>query len=161
MKPFIAARRKQRGLAIVEFTIVVPVLLLMFIATAELGKLLYDYNTLTKAQRNGVRFLASHVRTGETSNITSSTSVEYSYVAPAANLVVYGDITGSGTPLLPGLSTDDVTFDAPNGNEIRVTVAYDYTPMVFTSLPMFGLGDPVDLGLTLSSAITIRAMLGG
>lgn len=161
MKRRIVPKGKQNGLAIVEFTIVIPMLLLLFIATAEMGKLLYDYNTLTKAQRNGVRFLATHVRTGETANITSTQSVEYSYVAPARNLVVYGDIAGSGDPVLRGLSTADVAFDAPSANEIRVTVTYDYTPMVFTSLPTFGLGDPVDLGLTLSSAITVRAMLGG
>lgn len=155
------ALRQQKGLAIIEFTIVIPILLLLFLATAELGKLLYDYNTLTKAQRNGVRYLASHVQTGSTGNIENNQAVEYVYVGYARNLVVYGNIAGAGDPLLPGLAVEGVTFDAPNNNDVRVTVSYDYTPMVFQSLPMFGFGNALDLGITLSSAVTVRAMLGG
>lgn len=153
--------RYQKGLAAVEFTMLVPLLLFLFIATAEIGRLLYDYNTLTKAQRNGVRFLASHATTGQTNSIPDV------YVDQATNLVVFGEITdtdGNGDarePLLEGLTVAGVTFDAPDNDQVRVTVSYNYTPMVFDSIPTFGLTNPIPLGWTLSSSVTVRALLGG
>lgn len=149
-------RKKQSGVAIIELTVALPLLLLLFIGVAEMGRLLYDYNTLTKAQRNGVRHLAIHAETGNT-----DIYVNGFYGTEATNLVVYGNTVGSGDPLLEGFTTDDVTVDDPTADEVRVTVAYDYTPMVFTAIPGFGLFDDITLGMTLSSSVTMRAMRGG
>ncbi|MDI3323799.1 TadE/TadG family type IV pilus assembly protein [Pontibacterium granulatum] len=149
--------QRQKGLAAVEFTIALPVLLLLFLATAELGKLLYDYNTLTKAQRNGIRYLAARAVTGQTAN----TIANVTYVSQAQNLVVFGDISGAGEPLLSGFTVEDVVYDDPTDDDVRVTVSYEYTPMIFDSLPTFGLGDSINLNFTLSSSITMRALLGG
>ncbi|MBE9398149.1 pilus assembly protein [Pontibacterium sp. N1Y112] len=149
-------KKNQSGLAIVEFTVMLPMLLLLFLGTAEIGRLLYDYNTLTKAQRNGVRHLAIHAETGNT-----DIYVNGFYGTEATNLVVYGNTTGTGNPLLNGLTTTDVTVDDPTQDEVRVTVSYDYTPMVFTSIPGFGLVDDIPLTMTLSSSVTMRAMRGG
>ena len=41
--------RPQRGVAIIEFVITLPLLLLLLLATAEIGRALFQYNTLTKA----------------------------------------------------------------------------------------------------------------
>lgn len=149
--------KAQRGLAAVEFTIALPVLLLLFIATAELGKALYDYNTLTKAQRNGIRYLAANAATG----MTAETIANETFVNNATNLVVFGNISGTGDPLLPDFATTDVVFDDPTTDDVRVTVSYGYSPMVFSSLPVFGFGDPVDLTFTFSSSVTMRALIGG
>ena len=51
-------RHRQRGLAIVEFAIVLPLLLLLSLATTELGRALYQQDTLNKAVRDGARHLA-------------------------------------------------------------------------------------------------------
>ncbi|MCO4757885.1 MAG: pilus assembly protein [Oceanospirillaceae bacterium] len=149
-------RKKQSGVAIIELTVALPLLLLLFVGVAEMGRLLYDYNTLTKAQRNGVRHLAIHAETGNT-----DIYVNGFYGTEATNLVVYGNTVGTGAPLLEGFTVDDVTVDDPTADEVRVTVAYDYTPMVFTAIPGFGLFDDITLGMTLSSSVTMRAMRGG
>jgi len=150
--------KKQQGLAMVEMTIILPVLLLLLIATAELGRLVYDYNTLTKAQRNGVRHLAIHAEKGNTDIYVASGS---QYATEATNLVVFGNIAGTGNAVLSGFTANDVVVDDPTQDEVRVTVSYDYTPMVFTSIPTFGLGTAIPLTLTLSSSVTMTAMRGG
>lgn len=152
-------RTRQSGMAIVEFTIVLPVLLFLFIATAEVGRLLYDYNTLTKAQRNGARFLAAKLHLGGASSYTQFEDL-------ATNLVIYGHINGGGDPLLPRLNDPDpavadVALDNPTPDDVRVSVTYWYQPMVFSAIPGLGLGGDIDLGLTLRSSVTMRVMRGG
>ncbi|WP_370279045.1 TadE/TadG family type IV pilus assembly protein [Pontibacterium sp.] len=158
MKPIFESQKmpkRQRGLAAVEFTIAAPILLMLFIGTAELGKLLYDYNTLSKAQRNGIRYLAAQASPGQTEAAIDNTT----FIDNATNLVVYGNLAGTGDPLLEGFSTDDVTFDDPTVDDVRVTVTYDYSPMIFNAVPSFGFGTPTALNFTLSSSITMRALL--
>ena len=58
--------KKQRGIATVEFAIAVPVLLLLMLVSAEVGRWLYQYNTLHKAVRDGVRYLAQEAIAGTT-----------------------------------------------------------------------------------------------
>ena len=45
-------RGRQRGVAIVEFVLTLPLLMLLLLATAEIGRALFQYNTLTKAVRD-------------------------------------------------------------------------------------------------------------
>ncbi len=49
-------KRKGRGQSIVEFSLVLPLLLLMLIGMVEVGSLFYDYLILAVANREGVRF---------------------------------------------------------------------------------------------------------
>ena len=51
--------RRQRGTATVEFAIVLPLLLVLMFATAELGRLISQYNTLTQSVRDAVRYAAA------------------------------------------------------------------------------------------------------
>ena len=50
-------RRRQSGLAIVEFAISVPVLLLLMFGTFEFGHFLIQYSTLNDAVRNASRYV--------------------------------------------------------------------------------------------------------
>lgn len=51
--------RAQQGVALVEFTLVLPVLLLLLLAFGEFGRMLYQYNVLLQASRDADRFVAS------------------------------------------------------------------------------------------------------
>jgi Flp pilus assembly protein TadG len=51
-------RRSECGAALVEFAIVLPVLLLLVFGIIDLGRLLYTYNNLTSAVREGARLAA-------------------------------------------------------------------------------------------------------
>lgn len=88
-------RRSESGISLVEVTIVVPIFLMLFAATAEFGRYFYEYTTLAKSSRTAIRFLATSCTNGSDD-------------LAAANLVVYGNVTGSGSPLLTGLDTPNV-----------------------------------------------------
>jgi Flp pilus assembly protein TadG len=151
MQTHINSNRRQKGLAIVEFTIVLPLLLLLMLATAEFGRAFFQYNTLTKSVRDGTRHLSNYALNGATGLIEISTELE----SETKNLVVYGNKGGNGNALLPGLTTEMVTFEPPPaGNNVSVYAEYDYTLMVGDFLSQFGLDGP----FTLRSTVTMRAL---
>ena len=49
------SRRRDRGQALVEFALVIPVFLLVMVALFDLGRAVFAYNTLTNAAREGAR----------------------------------------------------------------------------------------------------------
>lgn len=89
-------KRQQSGVAIVEFALVLPLLLILTFITTEYGRALYQYNTLAKSVRDAARYMS-----------VQSPSDTTSYAA-ARNLVVYGNPAGSGTPLVHGITTSMV-----------------------------------------------------
>lgn len=50
-----ARRGRTRGQTLTEFALVVPILLLLFMAVLDLGRAAYSLNTVADAARNGVR----------------------------------------------------------------------------------------------------------
>ena len=90
-------RSDEHGVQLVEVALVIPVMLLLFGAVAEFGRYFYEYTTAAKAARVGARFLASK-------SVNSSTN----YELQAKNLVVYGNIGGTGDPVLPGMTINNV-----------------------------------------------------
>lgn len=51
-----ASRRpRNRGQALVEFALVFPILVIVILGTIDLGRAVYDYNTVGNAARTGVR----------------------------------------------------------------------------------------------------------
>src|SRR5213592_364933 len=86
----------QRGQSLLEFAAVLPLLLLIAFGVTEFGRAYYQYNTLSKAIRDGARYLTSH----------SYSSAE---ITNARSMVVYGKTGGSGMPVLPGLTTGLIT----------------------------------------------------
>src|ERR1700741_973894 len=88
-------RRDERGLQLVELSIVIPVFLMLFGATAEFGRYFYEYTTLAKASRAGTRYLTTAMVSGTED-------------ATAKNIIVYGNPAGTGAPILTGLSTTHV-----------------------------------------------------
>src|SRR3569832_1546258 len=97
-------RSDERGVQLLEVAIVIPILLLLFGAVAEFGRYFYEYTTVAKAARVGARYLAS-----------KSVASGVDYAGQAKNLVVYGNIAGTGTPVLPGLTTANVDVQYVGG----------------------------------------------
>lgn len=160
--------QSQKGLAAVEMTLVLPLLIFLFIATAEIGRMLYQYNTLTKAQRNGVRLLATHLNYGQQATLndcpTLGGSLPDNLITRASNLIVFGAESGGAAEdsILDGLTTTDVGFCTdPATDEVRVQVHYSFTPMLFDNLPTFGLGDPIPIDFPLTSSISMKVLGGG
>jgi hypothetical protein len=123
-------RKSQTGVAIVEFALILPTLLILTFIVTEVGRALMQYNTLAKSVREGVRYL--------------SVQLPGSGVDQAKNLVVYGNTDGTGSPLVPGLTLSKVPTPTwqPAGAVPQITTVsirvqgYSFQPMING---MFGL----------------------
>lgn len=123
-------RWRQHGLAAVELAIALPVFVLLLVAVGELGRVLYEFNTLTKAVRDGARYMAEHALVGST-GVMDLTAAD---IVAARNLVVFGTPAGGDAPLLRGLAVGDVTVVAVDPQHVLVTATYDFQPL-FGTLP--------------------------
>ena len=145
---------RQRGVATIEFAIVVPVLLLLLFGVTEVGRALVRYNTLTKAVQDGARYAAAKGLLGTTGNV----NVTAQLTTEVRNVVVYGNTAGAGTPVLAGLQPTQIQVIDAGGDEIRVEAAYPYTPLLGGTLPNFRLGSSISTGFVMQAAVTMRAL---
>lgn len=117
-------RHRQQGVALVEFAFVLPLLLIVTLLCAELGRAVYRYNTTAKTVRDAVRYLS--VQTPGT------------HAAEARNLILYGNVAGTGALLDPALTAANVPAPTwqtagsdPLINTVTVRVSgYQFRPMV-------------------------------
>lgn len=148
-----SAGNRQKGLALVEFVIVMPLVALLLFATAEIGRAMYEYNTLTKSVRDGARYLAE--RAVGTSGVLVLSPVDE---LVAKNLVVYGNPGGEGDPLLEGLGIEDVSAAVEGERYVRVDAAYAFQPAL-SPLPDFGYGDGEGIAIgTFGASAVIRSL---
>ena len=109
-------RENERGSTLVEFAIGVTVFLTAMFGVMEFGRALWTHNALTDAARRGARYATMH------SN-TDADSVK--------NVVVYGDPAGGGQPMLPNLSTANVSVNYNNFGLNDGTVSVSITGYQF------------------------------
>lgn len=141
--------KNQKGTAIVEFTIVLPLLLLIMLGIGEMGHFIYQFNSLNKCVRDGARYLSENSRQGSTGTIINLTSSPI--VAQVKNMTVYGNPNGSGAALLPGFTIGNVTL-AKDGENVRVIASYTYQP-IFVPNELFNITFP-----TLVASVTMGAL---
>lgn len=136
--------QKQKGVALVEFALVLPFLLLLSVVAIDFGRAIWEYNTLTKSVRDAARYLSIQ---------TPGTRIDV-----ARNLMVYGNRSGTGAPLAIGLTLANVppptagvprsgccfwqaAGTAPVINTVTVRITgYTYTPMFSTVLGLQAVG---------------------
>jgi Flp pilus assembly protein TadG len=146
--------RRDEGSSTIELAIVFPILLILFVGTAELGRLFYTYTTLAKATDVGARYLST------SRNVVNGTATEITdEKTKAKNLVVCGVASISATacngltPVVPGLTTAKVNIcdnfsvacvpALPAGppKYFRVEITnYNHSPGVWNLATMTGLG---------------------
>jgi Flp pilus assembly protein TadG len=109
--------KSERGSSVVELAIVFPILLMLFAATAELGRLFATYNTLSKATKLGARYLTTQKEAEDPDVDVSGPSSPLQTRVKC--LVVTGytncnDGSGNARPkLLPNLTTENVVITLP------------------------------------------------
>lgn len=145
-------RRDERGVQLIETAIVIPVLLLLFAGVAEFGRYFYEYSTLAKASRVGARYLAAKAANGPNN-----------WQANAKNIVVYGNAAGSGTPILDGLSVNNVEVTYEGGtpgvpDRVKVSITG------YKHQPLFDLGallnnDALSLNVDVKPSVTMKYLL--
>jgi len=127
----------------------------LFGATAEFGRFFYEYTTLAKATRVGTRYLA-------TAGVSTAEDVK------AQNLVVYGNMAGTGDPVISGLTTSNVQVVRKDLNGAVQTSGVPRTVTVaitgFKYEPLFGLGaltksQTLNLNIDLAPSVTMRYLL--
>jgi len=143
---------KQKGLAAIEFTMVLPFLLVLIFACAEFGRLMFQYNALNKTVRDASRYLTANARPGDTDVVNIKDAV----ALDVKRLIRYGQSTNS-TVLLPNLQDDDISFNV-SGDFITITVTYDWQPIFSDTFTTFGLGNDIDLSFPMVSTYTMRAL---
>ena len=146
--------RRQRGAVLAEMAIVTPILVFMVLATTEVSRAFIDHNTLTKAVRNGARHMASYGLQGTTGVVTISGALR----SEAENLVVYGNIAGGGTPVLPGLTAGDVSITDLGGNDIEVSATHTINGLLGPVLRSFFGGSDIPMIFTLEATVRMRAL---
>ena len=127
-------KANQRGQTLVEFALAALLFLTLILGIVEFGRALWTWNTIVEATRAGARYAV----------------VETPTAANVKNYVVYYNAAGTGDPVLPGLTTSNVTvsFLKNDGTAATQTPPYDsdqvqvgITGYTFNFLvPLFGSG---------------------
>ena len=157
--------RREDGSSMIELAIVLPVLLILFAGSAELGRLFYTYTTLAKATKVGARYISTSKDATSTDPTTKSNAILI-----AQNLVVYGCpdrliAPCATTPAIvagldPAINVD-VQITSPDPNGIRYTTvaikSYTYQKGVFNLASMVGRPNST-FYFSLTPATTMRYM---
>ena len=146
--------KNQRGVAMVETMIVAPLLLFLVLLVAEITNAFVEHNTLSKATRNGARYLASNAALGTTGVVVLRPEV----ITAARNLVVYGNVAGSGSAVLNGLTPANVEILDLGNNNVQLTASYGYSGLLGGTLPSFGYGSDTSLVMNLQATVSMRAL---
>jgi Flp pilus assembly protein TadG len=148
----------QQGLAMVEFTLVLPVLLLLLLAFGEFGRMLYQYNVLLQASRDADRFVASQAWNSTLGQVALSSTL----LTQTKNVAVYGVPANTGTAVVSGLTTGNVVVAAVGTDHVRVTITYTFCPVIGGgncggSIPGF-FGNQIALSIPLVATTVMRAL---
>lgn len=145
-------KQNQKGLAAIEMTLILPILLLLFFATAEFSRLLYQYNALNKAVRDVSRYIIANPEFTSTNEVIVTEQKK----AAAKYLLVYGDFNSS-SEILPNLAATTLDINV-NDEFITVTVSYPWQPIFSSTLPSFVSDTSFDLSFPLVTSYTMRAL---
>jgi Flp pilus assembly protein TadG len=126
-----AGRRRSRGQAMVEFTLILPCLLLLILGIYQFGQTYADYIQVTNAARDGGR--KALVSRGDTNGVSDT-------ITAAKNATWWLDTSKMGVTVSPGQPWTQ-------GQNVTVTVTYPYSISL--------LGFVVASG-TLKSTTTVR-----
>ncbi|WP_334043784.1 TadE/TadG family type IV pilus assembly protein [Burkholderia ambifaria] len=149
MKRLPIRRSRMRGVAAVEFALVLMPMIVLATGVAEFGRAIYQYETLTKATRNAARYLSVFLPN------------DSAYPLAAAQcLVVYGSTTcgSAGTELVPGLTTSMVIVcDATHSTDC----ADASDPSQFANLPTYDSTNNAASGTATGSINLVEVKVKG
>jgi Flp pilus assembly protein TadG len=162
--------RTEEGSSTIELAIVFPILLILFVGTAELGRLFYTYTTLAKATKTGARYLSTsrNVVNGNVQDIIDEKTKTRNLVVCGIPSIVATACTNQ-TPIVLGLSTANVNicdnFSVPCNPVIpagpikyfRVEITnYNFAPGVWNLATMTGLANGTFYGNALKPSTEMR-----
>ncbi len=132
-------RGRDRGQALVELAIALPVFLLLLLGLFDVGRGVYTWNGLSEAAREIARATSVHpgVTLGASTETRTAVRTQLALVPgmvdpPASNFQCV-DIAGAATGLSP----------CPSGKYVKVTVTAAYNPLF-----LLGMAGPITLSST-------------
>jgi Flp pilus assembly protein TadG len=148
---------RQRGLAIVEFALTMPVLFVLLFGTVEFSHFLIQYSALNAAVRNAARYVAGAALKGTDGRLVTG-GAWTTLATQGQHLAVFGNSLGNGTAVLPGLDVGQITVtEDTNHNNITVAAAYPYESLFGAAIPTF-MGGSISTTYTLAISTTMRAI---
>lgn len=149
---------RQRGLALVEATIALPIVLLLLIPVGEVVRAFVQYNILAHHMRSAVRYTAERA----IDDTTGVPAISAALAAAARNIAVYGSPVANGSPVLPGLTLAEVSPPVITaGGDVFMTATHRYKSALSLGgrLPAFGFGDDLTLAdRPLTVSYTMRPL---
>lgn len=137
MRPerFFSNGRKERGNALVELSLALPLLVTIFLGTWQFGYAYYLYGELEQSVRAGGRY----------ASLAAYDAADPSaYQTAVQNVVVYGDPdpAAGARPVVPGLSPSHVhvelIFSGALPTAVTVSISGYELPAMFTSIVLNG-----------------------
>ncbi|EGQ7874461.1 pilus assembly protein [Vibrio parahaemolyticus] len=134
----------QRGLAAVEFILVLPVLLMLSVLVIDVCRAFIQYTEVNKALQNGARYaVVDTYGTLDFDSIADETNIK--------NVVVYGTPSASSTPIIDYIAVGDIVITPPTSTNKTVTLSatYNYVP-IFATLPFSNSSLQFSIGASAS-----------
>ncbi|HHX8438865.1 TadE/TadG family type IV pilus assembly protein [Vibrio diabolicus] len=134
----------QRGLAAVEFILVLPVLLMLSVLVIDVCRAFIQYTEVNKALQNGARYaVVDTYGTLDFDSIADETNIK--------NVVVYGTPSASSTPIIDYIAVEDIVITPPTSTNKTVTLSatYNYVP-IFATLPFSNSSLQFSIGASAS-----------
>jgi Flp pilus assembly protein TadG len=134
-------RQAESGQALVEFSLTIIVFMVLVLAVVDVGRAVWNYNTLASATREGTRFAIVHGSNASTPSGPSSNDAKVN-----AAVAKYASGLNSAN-----LTTTSTWLDGSNaaGSRVKVTTTYKFSS-IFSSL--LGISP---FTMTSSSTMTI------
>jgi hypothetical protein len=171
-----AAQKRSRGQALVEFTLVAPLLFLLILGTIEAGRFIFFYELTNGAAREGARYAMVHgadavcssgPMSGENLNDPSgSSSCDFSgeRIKARATDAAVGVVSMSDLFVHPPVWTDRADLAKPSpgdansgsndrGNYVTVFIDFLYRPLV---AEVFNIGVLPDITISAESTLVIN-----
>jgi Flp pilus assembly protein TadG len=141
----------QKGAAMVEFALVLPLLLLIVFGIIEFGIIFFNQQVITNASREGARYGIVSQTPRVTQTQIRQRVKDYCF----NNLITFGstnrtpgdaDITMVGWTSAPVFPT----------NDLRVTVSWNYQFLVLPAIGSTFFGGSADTGIPLSATSLMK-----
>lgn len=123
-------KNQESGQAVVEFAFVGIIFFIVVFGTIDVGRAVWNYNTLAQATREGARFAVVH---GERCDATAGCSAADLAAVEAVVIVNAAGLTSSQVTVeVNWVCRTGVASDCNNvWDHVTVTSEYDYEPMSF------------------------------
>jgi len=159
-------KKIQTGAVLIEFAIIIPLLLLLVVGICEFSFAFYHFNILNKSVQDGARYFSDPLRArkgGTTLPIDTNTTTNATNINNSKNLVIYGNIAGTGNALMPPNNGSGYSFpDTPNPSipstdHIKLTVQYSHNFILGNVLNKLTAGTiPSVYNLSASSVLRVE-----